>query len=300
MTSFDLSKIPSQKNRIALVTGANTGLGYETALELARLETKVILACRNKEKAKTAMERIKTEVPDAQLEFLELDLSSLESVKQAATTYKKKYNTLDLLINNAGIMALRDREETTEQYEKQFGVNHIGHFLLTGLLLPVLQAADCSRVVTLSSLAHKFGKVNFENLQLVGEYGVWKAYGQSKVANILFMMELDRRLKAAGSKTISVGAHPGFAGTDLQRHEPGWMDKLTRWMSQSAKDGAMPTLYAALGNDIEGGDYCGPNGFQEMRGSATKVEISSYGQDPEIAKKLWEVSEELTELKYNF
>lgn len=300
MSSFDLSKVSPQKNRTVIVTGANTGLGYETALELARLGVYVILACRNETKAKAAMERINGEVPEAQLEFLELDLGSLESVKKAAAAFSKTHKSLDLLINNAGIMALRHRKETSEQYEKQFGVNHIGHFLFTGLLLPTLQATKHSRVVTLSSMAHKFGKVNFENLQLVGEYGVWKAYGQSKIANILFMKELDRRLRAAGSQTLSVGAHPGFAGTDLQRHEPGWMDKLTRWMSQSAKDGALPTLYAALGDDIEGGDYCGPSGFQEMRGPATKVEINEYGQDPEIAKRLWEASEELTGYRYEF
>ena len=300
MSLFDFSQVPTQSGRVAVVTGANTGLGYQTALALARLKCRVVLACRDKAKAIRAKERLQVEVENPEVTFLPLDLSSLESVRAFTQAYEKQFDRLDLLVNNAGVMALPQRQETTDGFEMQLGTNHLGHFLLTGLLLPLLKNTPESRVVTLSSSAHKFGKIHFDDLQLAKDYGSWKAYGQSKVANLLFAQELARRLEASGINVLSVGAHPGFASTDLQRHLPSWLHGLTRWVSQEAKNGALPSLYAALGQDIENGDYCGPSGFQEIKGPATKVSPNDYARDLEVAKRLWTISEDLVNYRYEF
>ncbi len=299
--SFSLKKIPSQKGRIAIVTGANVGLGYETALAFARKEIKVIMACRNAQKAEKAKADILAQVPNAELEIIILDLNSLQSVRDFAKTYTEKYDRLDLLINNAGLM-VPPLMRTEEGFESQFGVNHLGHFLLTNLLFPHIRKTEGSRVVSLSSNAHKRAEINFDDLNSEKSYSKIGAYSQSKLACLMFAYELQRRLDAAGSHVLSVAAHPGASDTDLARY----ISKLLYYallplfslVTHSPEKGALPTIYAALGNDVDGGDYFGPQGFMEMKGEPGKVESKPQSHDKEVAKKLWEVSEKLTGEKF--
>ncbi|MDA9121392.1 oxidoreductase, partial [Flavobacteriales bacterium] len=217
--SFSLDKIPSQKGKIAVVTGANTGLGYETALGLASKNCKVIMACRNRDKAEKAMADIRKEVPNAGLEFIKLDLNSSKSVREFAKAYKEKYDRLDLLINNAGLM-IPPLMRTEDGFESQFGVNHLGHFLLTNLLFPAIEKTDNARVVSLSSIAHKNGRIHFDDPNWEKSYSRSDAYNQSKVACLMFAYELQRRLNDSGSTVISVAAHPGVSDTELGRYIP--------------------------------------------------------------------------------
>lgn len=303
MSSFDIQKVPSQKGRIAIVTGANIGLGYETALALAQKEVKVILACRNLEKANNAKKEILTKVPQADLDIIQLDLSKLASVREFAANFLAKYNQLDLLINNAGIM-VPPFSLTEDGFESQLGVNYLAHFLLTGLLLDVIIKTPNSRIVSLSSNAHKRGKINFDDLQSKQKYSALAAYCQSKIACLIFAYELQRRLdKMEGISTISVAAHPGVSDTNLAQYVSKWLMMilgpiLRLTMIQSAKAGAEPTLYAALGEDVKGGDYFGPSGWGEFKGRAKKVDSIPLSKDKEIAKRLWKVSEELTDISF--
>lgn len=298
---FDLSKIPTQKGRVAIVTGANTGLGYETALEFARKEIQVILACRNPKKAEKAMQRIKEAVPQAQLDFIPIDLMDLASVRDFATAFKAKYSCLDLLINNAGIM-IPPFQKTKDGFESQMGVNYFSHFLLTGLLIDMLNATPNARVVTLSSKAHESGVIDFDNLHAEKSYSKFTAYAQSKLACLLFTQELDRRLKAANKSTISVGAHPGVSRTDLGRHIPKLayflLYPLFLLMTHKASKGALPSIMAALDEDVQGGDYFGPIGFREMKGPPAKVKAKPRAYNTEVAAELWEASEKLTEIEF--
>ncbi len=291
---------PDQTGRTAVVTGANSGLGLVTARELARAGASVVLACRNSQKGEAAAAEIGAEVPGARLEVAELDLSSLASVRRFAGALGA--GELALLINNAGIM-MTPQQQTTDGFELQFGTNHLGHFALTGLLLERLGRAEGARVVTLSSLEHKSGHIDFGDLQLVHGYAPRKAYRQSKLANAAFGLELDRRLRAAGSPVVSVLAHPGYTATNLQSTGPtGIMKPLlavgNRVFAQNAAQGALPTLYAATAPDVKGGDYYGPDGFQELRGRPAKVNVIAEGRDPAVGRRLWEVSEELTGVEY--
>lgn len=301
--SFDIQQIPSQKGRIAIVTGANTGLGFETALALAKKEAKVILACRNIEKAKEAVQRIKHEFANADLDVIQIDLSSLNSVKAFVKNYLAKYNRLDLLINNAGVM-MPPFSETEDGFELQFAANHLGHFLLTGLLLDVLKSTKNSRVVALSSLVHKIGKINFDDLQSKQKYSASEAYGQSKLACLMFGYEMQRRLEKAGLENpIAVAAHPGLSLTDLGRHFPKFIYKLLeitlgKIFAQPASQGAKPTLMAALDSNVMGGEFYGPQGFNEMKGKPGKAFSTELANDRAIAAKLWEVSEELVGFSY--
>lgn len=302
MSSFDIKKVPSQKGRIAIVTGANIGLGYETALALVQKEMKVILACRNLEKANNAKKEILAKVPAADLDIIQLDLGSLESVRGFASSFLAKYDQLDLLINNAGIM-VPPFSLTTDGFESQLGVNYLAHFLLTGLLLDVITKTPNSRIVSLSSNAHKRGKINFDDLQSKQKYSALAAYCQSKVACLIFAYELQRRLDKIDCSTISVAAHPGVSDTNLAQYVSkimmailGPILRLT--MIQSAKAGAEPTLYAALGEDVKGGDYFGPSGWQEFKGRAKKVDSTAHSKDTTVAERLWAVSEELTAIKF--
>jgi len=301
MSTFNLNDIPSQKGRIAIVTGANIGLGYETALGLVQKEMKVILACRNLSKAEKAKADILQEVPGADLAIIQLDLSKLSSVREFAATFLAQYNRLDLLINNAGIM-MPPFSLTEDGFESQIGTNYLGHFLLTGLLLDTITQTADSRVVTLSSLAHVNGEIQFDDFHFEQNYSAMKAYGQSKLACLMFAIELDRRLKKAGLSTISVSAHPGISQTNLMSSSPRWMQIigaiLGPFMLQSAKAGAEPTLYAALGADIEGKDYTGTDGKGQRKGKATKVYPKSHALDEEVATKMWELSEKLTGMSY--
>lgn len=303
MNTFDLDKIPSQKGRIAIVTGANVGLGYETALGLAKKEMTVILACRNIEKANTAKQKILKEVPAADLDILKIDLSKLDSVRSFAKNYLEKYQQLDLLINNAGVM-VPPFSLTEDGFELQMAANYLGHFLLTGLLLKTILKTPNSRIVSLSSIAHRSGKINFDDLQSKKKYSAFQAYSQSKLACLMYGYELQRRLEAAGQQsTISTIAHPGASNTNLAQHLPKWAMALfglfAPLFSQSAEAGAQPTLWAAVG-EAKGGDYFGPTGFKEMKGKAGKVDSTPLSKDKAIAKQLWEVSEKLTGITYTF
>lgn len=304
--SWSPDRIPDQTGLTAVVTGANSGLGLVTARALARAGARVVLACRDTAKGTAAATDIATDVPAARVEVAELDLSSLASVRHFASTLEA--DELHLLVNNAGIM-MTPANKTADGFELQLGTNHLGHFALTGLLMDRLQragatgaagAAGAARVVTLSSLEHKAGHLHFDDLQLEHGYAPRKAYRQSKLANAAFGLELDRRLRAAGSPVLSVLAHPGYSATNLQSTGPtGVMKALmsvsNRVVAQSAERGTVPTLYAATAPDVEGGDYFGPDGVGELRGRrARRVEVIPEGRDPEAGRRLWAVSEELT------
>lgn len=301
MKKFNINDIPNQKEKIAIVTGANIGLGYATALALAQKEMKVIMACRTLSKAEKAKTSILKEFPNADIEIIQVDLSSLKSVRTFAKIYTDKYSKLDLLINNAGIM-MPPFSLSEDGFESQMAANYFGHFLLTGLLLNILKNTDNSRIISLSSIAHKSGKINFEDINSKKKYSSWNSYAQSKLACLMFAYELDRKLKASGSNTISVAAHPGVSTTNLTQHYPQIITKLFHLIgplfSQRPKLGALPTLYAALGNDVKGGDYFGPNGLGEMKGEAVKVDSTKLSKNKEIAAKLWELSEKLTGITY--
>ena len=262
----------------------------------------MVLACRNLEKGEAARKEIEAHAPGAQLELEELDLASLDSVREFAERFKASHEGLDLLINNAGVMAT-PRRSTADGFELQFGTNHLGHFALTGLLIGEMEGREDARVVTLSSNAHKFGRIAFDNLGGDRRYFRWRAYGQSKLANLLFALELDRRLRAAGSTVKSLAAHPGYAATNLQFAGPPGLDAAVmkvsnRVFAQNDEMGALPTLYAATQPGLEGGTFCGPDGFLEQRGHPKPVSPSGAARDEQVARRLWEVSEEMTGVRF--
>jgi NAD(P)-dependent dehydrogenase (short-subunit alcohol dehydrogenase family) len=305
MPGWTASDIPDQSGRTVLVTGGNSGLGYQTLLQLARKGARVLLAVRDRARGQAALQRLATEAPGSHAELAEIDLADLASVERFSTGFLASGQDLDVLVNNAGVMAIPHRETTAQGYERQFGTNHLGHFALTGRLLPALIKRPGSRVVTVSSNQHKRAKrVNFDDLQGERTYQPWPAYAQSKLANAMFVLELDRRLRAASLDVISVGAHPGYAHTNLQFTGPrsggtGFMARgmgvATRVFGQPASDGALPQLYAATAEGVHGGDYFGPDGPGEMRGHHPKlVQFSAAAHDEAAAARLWTVSEELT------
>ena len=298
--------MPVSDNRVFIVTGANSGLGYETALGLVRAGGTVVAACRNLERARTALAPLRAAGPPGMLELMQLNLADLASVRSFAKAFLDRFGRLDVLINNAGVMAL-PRLTTTDGFEMQIGTNHLGHFALTGLLLERLLAAPAGRVVTLSSGAHRLGRIRFDDLHSERRYGKWRAYAQSKLANLLFTFELQRRLQAAGARLASLASHPGYASTNLQLAGPrmvgsrgleSLMRAGNRLLSQSAAMGALPTLYAACAPEAAGGDYIGPAGLGELWGAPTKVESNARSLDPSTAAKLWDVSEVLTGVRY--
>ncbi|HEX3735140.1 MAG TPA: oxidoreductase [Solirubrobacterales bacterium] len=297
-------QIPDQAGRTVVVTGANSGLGLVAARELARAGADVVLACRNTAKGEAALESIRADVPGAKVAVEALDLSSLDSVREFAARFAAGHEGLDLLINNAGVMA-PPRRETADGFELQLGTNHLGHFALTGLLLGKLQGREDARVVTVSSTAHKMGKIDFDDLQRQKHYFRWTAYGQSKLANVLFARELDRRLREAGSPVKSLAAHPGYSATNLQSAAPPLLDRVVMTMTnlllaQSAEMGALPELYAATRPNLDGGLFIGPDGFEEQRGHPKVVNPVRAGRDGAVAERLWAVSEELTGVSYAF
>jgi NAD(P)-dependent dehydrogenase (short-subunit alcohol dehydrogenase family) len=289
--------IPDQTGRIAIVTGANTGIGYETARALAHKGADVTLACRSKEKGEAATQRIAAEQPSGRVTFAALDLADLDSVRSFAAAFTAKHNRLDLLVNNAGVM-VPPESKTKQGFELQFGVNHLGHFALTGLLLDLLRAAPGARVVSVSSAAHRMGKMDFDDLDFTARgYKPWEAYGQSKLANLLFTFQLQRRFEAEGADVIAVAAHPGWTGTDLQRN--AWYVRLMNVLvAMSPPQGALPTLRAATAPDVKGGEYYGPHGHREMRGYPVRVGTSEDAKNAQDAACLWQVSEELTGVEY--
>ena len=302
MAGWTATDIARQDGRTAVVTGANSGIGFHAARHLAAAGAKVVLACRNQEKGAAAASEIKAATPDAVVEVAALDLGSLKSVREFAESFRAGHDALDLLINNAGVMA-PPRRLTADGFELQFGTNHLGHFALTALLIEAMEGRDDARVVTVSSGAHRWGRINFDDLQSERRYFRWRAYSQSKLANLLFMFELDRRLRAAGSAIRSVAAHPGYSATNLQFAAAPRLDRMlmavtNRVMAQSAEMGALPTLYAATYPGLDGGTYVGPDGFFEQRGHPTPVGTTSAARDKEAAERLWSVSEELTGVSF--
>ena len=297
--------MPSQTGRRAIVTGANSGLGFETALALAAHGAEVTLAVRDTAKGEAAVEQIRARAPQASLEVRRLDLADLASIDEFAWLWRESHpEGLDLLINNAGIMAI-PRRETADGFEMQLGTNHLGHFALTGRLLEAIRPEG--RIVTVSSQAHRMGRMDFDDLMGERKYGAWRAYGQSKLANLLFMRGLAERLERAGSTVASVAAHPGYASTHLQAVGPemrgqGWMTKVmggvNKVMAQSAAMGSLPTLYAATFPAIRSGDYVGPDGFGEQRGHPKLVGMTPSARDDAAANRLWTVSEDLTGVRY--
>jgi NAD(P)-dependent dehydrogenase (short-subunit alcohol dehydrogenase family) len=295
---WDAGDIPDQGGRLAVVTGANSGLGLVTARELARHGARVVLACRNRERGEAALKEVTEAASGPAPELEELDLADLSSVRSFADRLAAGGEELDLLINNAGVMA-PPRRRTVDGFELQFGTNHLGHFALTKLLLPLMEGREDARVVTLSSTAHRMGRIAFDNLNGDRRYFRWNAYGQSKLANLLFALELDRRLRASGSTVKSLAAHPGYAATNLQSAAAPLVDRLLMRLgnlviAQNDEMGALPVLYAATAPGLEGGAYIGPDGPGEQRGYPKLVRPNRAARDEGTARRLWDVSEELT------
>ena len=297
--------VPDQRGRVAIITGGTGGLGLETARVLAVSGATVVLAGRDPVKLETASSQLVVAQPDASVQTAEIDLASLESVRKAAAELAGRYPNIDLLINNAGVM-MSPYGLTKDGYELQFGTNHLGHFALTGLLIRQLLATPGSRVVTVSSNAHRAGRMNFEDLNSARRYRRSTAYGQSKLANLMFTYELQRRLSAAGARTIALAAHPGTARTDLSRHLSGVaqaamssrFSALNSWWVQDGSMGALPTLRAATDPDAIGGTYYGPDGPLQLTGYPVVVTSSTRSQNKEAQRRLWIESEQLTGVTY--
>ena len=305
MNPWSVADIPPQHGKLAAVTGATGGLGYETALPLARAGAEVLVTGRNAEKGRVAIEQIKRAVPSANVRFAMLDLASLASIRAFAATMLANGRPLDLLINNAGVMDLPTRRLTQDGFELQFGTNHLSHFALTALLLPVLRKAQSPRVVNVSSLAHRGGKIDFSNLQAERKYNSWAAYQQSKLANLLFTFELQRRSDAYGWGLMSNAAHPGYARTELIPNGPGTgglkgigMKVLGSFMSHSAAAGALPTLFASTSPEAVPNGYYGPHGVYELKGPVASAKVFPQAKDEAVARKLWQVSEQLTGVEW--
>ena len=298
-TTWTLDQVGSQSGRTAIVTGANTGIGLETARALAAKGAHVVLACRSEARGRTALDTLRADIPGASLTLRLLDLSDLEQVRGFVDSFRADHERLDLLINNAGVM-VPPESRTTQGFELQFGVNHLGHFALTMGLLPLLEGTPGARVVTVSSAAHRRGEMVFDDLDFERrDYRPMVAYGQSKLANLLFTSELHRRLVASGSDVLSVAAHPGWTGTDLQRHS-GVFQFLNRFFAMQPPEGALPTLRAALDPAVEGDEYFGPSGFMEMRGTPVRVGRTPAAKDVAAAQRLWRISEERTGVRFGF
>jgi NAD(P)-dependent dehydrogenase (short-subunit alcohol dehydrogenase family) len=298
MGAWTFDDIPHQTDRTVIVTGANTGIGFETARMLALKGAHVTLACRNLNKGREALDRIQAAFADAAVSLEQLDLSDLRDVEAFAVRFKEQHERLDLLILNAGVM-VPPESKTAQGFELQFGVNHLGHFALTGALLPLVQATEGSRVVVLSSTAAARGVMNFDDLNFEKRgYAPWQAYGQSKLANQLFTLELQRRLRGAGFSVLVTAAHPGWTATDLQRTSP-MARFLNRFFAMRPPQGALPTLRAAVDPGAGEGDYYGPNGFLQMRGYPKRIKMVKRAYDTGDAARLWEISEELTGVRYD-
>ncbi|MFF9772342.1 oxidoreductase [Streptomyces sp. NPDC013978] len=306
MTGWNVRDIPDQHGRSAVVTGANSGIGYAAARALARRGAHVVLACRSAERGAAALERMSSEVPDGSVELMRLDLGDLRSVREFAEAYAQTSDRLDLLVNNAGVMAVA-RSRTADGFETQFGINHLGHFALTGLLLPALLATPGARVVTVSSLMHLRANIDIGDLNSERGYGRWLAYGRSKTANLLFTHELARRLAANGSDVVAAAAHPGYASTNLQTAGPSaegrksverFMRVGNRFFAQSAEGGALPTLYAATAPDVRPDSFTGPS-FAMWRGSPAPSLRAPWSRDDRASERLWAASEHLTGVTYD-
>jgi NAD(P)-dependent dehydrogenase (short-subunit alcohol dehydrogenase family) len=298
--------MPDLSGKKVIVTGANSGVGYEAARAFAEKGAHVIFACRSRQRAESAVAELRQQSPTVSVEIILLDLADLASVREFATTYMANHERLDILVNNAGIMAIPYRQ-TADGFEMQFGTNHLGHFALTGLLLDRILTTDGARVVTVSSGLHRGGKIDFDDLQGEASYNKHAAYSQSKLANLLFAYELQRKLAKSGQTAISVAAHPGYSATNLQHVGPNMEESAVQrtmmtlantLFAQSSEMGALPTLYAATAPDVQGCDYIGPGGFMNMRGYPVKELSSEASYDEAAASHLWAISESLTGVRY--
>jgi len=301
---WSVSDMPSLRGRTAVVTGAG-GLGYETALALAQAGAQVIVAGRNRAKGEEALAQIRQGAPQARVAFEVLDLASLASVGDFAERLLARDAAIDLLINNAGVMAPPKRQTTADGLELQFGTNYLGHFALTARLLPLLRRSGRARVVNVSSLAHRRGRLDFADLQAARAYKPFQSYSDSKLAQLLFTQELQRRSDASGWSLLSLAAHPGVATTELIANGQGAGSLMGRVMglveplfSQSAAAGALPTLYAATAADVAPGGYYGPDGFSGMKGAPAPARLATTVKQPAVAARLWEVSEQLAGLRF--
>jgi NAD(P)-dependent dehydrogenase (short-subunit alcohol dehydrogenase family) len=306
MTGWSTADIPPLNGRTAVITGATGGLGYETALALAGAGAAVVLTGRNEAKGLLALQAIRSQFPNARIAYENLDLANLASVADFSRRFAATHASLDLLVNNAGVMALPERQATSDGFEMQFGTNYLGHYALTAHLLGLLRRGDLPRVVNLSSLAHRAGTVNFDDLQSTRSYTPWKAYSQSKLAMLMFALELQHRSDAGGWGLMSNAAHPGYARTDLIANGPGasglmWqINKLLRpFVSQSAAEGALPTLFAATSPEAKAGGYYGPNWFYELKGPPVPAKIMPQAKDAGVAARLWDVSAALTGVSFD-
>lgn len=293
--TWSMKDAGSQHGKTFLITGSNTGIGFATAKLLAGNGAQVILACRNREKGEQSLARLKAQVPSAQATLLQLDLASLTSVRQAAETINSQASRLDALINNAGVM-MPPFGRTADGFETQFGTNVLGHFAFTGLLLPLLERTPQARVVWLSSIAHWVGRINFEDLNAEKGYRTWRAYAQSKLADLMLAYEMQRRLQRAGSTAMSLGAHPGGTNSDLGRHRT--ILKFVSPFAQSVEAGAMPSLRAAVDAAARGGEYYGPAGIGTFKGPAERQRSSQRSHDEAVAARLWQACEALTGVRY--
>ena len=297
--SLDFDALPDQSGRLAIITGANTGLGFENARYFAMAGMKVIMACRSEDRALDAMARIQAEQPDADLEFMQVDVSDLSSVRRFAKTFSASYDQIDLLVNNAGIM-FTPYEQSVDGFEGQMATNYFGHFLLTSLLLDLIPDSPDARIVSLSSIAHTQIKgIRFEDIHWEEKYDKFSAYAQTKLACLMFAIELQNRLEDAGYTTLSVAAHPGLSITELGRHMPKWQELIMRYtigplFSHPPIDGAKPQVMAALDEDASGGDYFGPQGIGEFSGPPGIAKIKPWALKADENRRLWEVSTELT------
>ena len=301
MVESNAARMPSQAGKIAVVTGATGGLGFYTALALAGAGATVVLASRSQTKGQRACARIRARYPAAHVSFEPLDLASLASIAAFANRVAVQHPRLDLLINNAGVAGIRPRRTTADGFELQFGTNYLGHFALTARLLPSLLLSPAARVVCVSSLAHRSGTIRFDDLQAERDYRPWRAYAQSKLALLMFALELQRRSGAHGWPLLSVAAHPGWAATNLQVSGTGWTGPIG-WLfeeagalaAQSAAEGALPILFAATSPEAKEGGYYGPDGWGELRGVPAPAVIAPQALDCTVAARLWAVSEVLT------
>ncbi|WP_299363191.1 oxidoreductase [Winogradskyella sp.] len=295
--NFNLNNIPSQKGRIAIVTGANNGIGFETTLAMANYGFKVVMACRSLNKAEKARVDILQKAPQADLDILQLDLSNLDSVKAFAKKFKNNYTKLDVLINNAGVLIYSGKKNNAG-VELQFATNHLGHFLLTNLLLDMIPDHHASRIVALSSLAHKNAKIYFDDINGDHIKDREAVYGQSKLANLMFADELNRRLKKANKSIIALAVHPGGSASglfsEMSRLKYYTFKILSPFILNSPASAAKPSLLAALSLEVQGGEYFGPQGFNEFKGKVGYAKRSDYSKREDVAERLWELSEDMT------
>ena len=293
---WDRENISNQEGKVVIVTGSSSGLGFETANVLASKKATVVIAVRNEVKGDAAVKKIQVENPNADVQVMLVDLADLESVHKFAENFKKKFTKLDLLINNAGVMN-PPYTKTKDGFELQFGTNHLGHFALTGLLIDLIKNTPTSRIVNVSSTAHKIGNLNFNDLNWeTRRYNKFRSYGDSKLANLYFTKELQKRLGKQSSDIIVASAHPGASATELSRHSIFF--RVLSLFVQNSSMGALPTLYAAVAPDVQGNDYYGPGGFQELGGYPRKVESTKRAKRDDVAANLWDVSEEMTGVHY--